>query len=348
MEKSYWADIIIFQFGTPASIVCKVFDINNKLKVPKIVCTEFDDNFLCIHPSNNAYVVYGTEEIKLKNGTYVWQDRKPRKGINKVFNIKENKQRIDLMKEAMVNCDMITSTQDTLAKVFKQFNRHSFVLPNYINPEVMPPAKPRDRSRTIICWQGGDSHYNDLRSIMPALKKIKNAFGNAVHFRFFGVTFYQMLEKELGGEVFPWVRPNNFYKLFADNMADIGLIPLMDNEFNKSKSNIKWLEYSHYGMPSVVANVSPYKEHISHNRTGLLYNNNKELVDYLAMLIQDPIKRINLGAAAKKEVDTNWTIQENAYKWYDLYAHALAAKIKHLGNEAYRDSDFKLDISFHE
>jgi hypothetical protein len=42
--------------------------------------------------------------------------------------------------------------------------------------------------------------------------------------------------------------------------ADVALSPLIDNAFNRAKTNIKILEYGAVGMPGIYSNLTPYDE----------------------------------------------------------------------------------------
>ena len=139
--------------------------------------------------------------------------------------------------------------------------------------------------------------------------------------------------KEIDGEHIPWTDPELFNKKFSEDLIDIGIVPIVDpdeNKFNKSKSNIKWLEYSHYGVPSVVSGFKPYVQHIDDGKTGLIAYDNQDWFDNLSKLIDDPLYRIKVGADAKKEVDLKFSIHNHAHKWYDLYMSALHKKVEHL------------------
>jgi hypothetical protein len=191
----------------------------------------------------------------------------------------------------------------------------------------MPISEKKNQdNRTVICYQGGDSHYADIKMIMPVLNKIKKAYGNTVHFKFFGSDF-KKLYKELNAEFVPWDN-DDFYRTFSKHKIDLGIIPLNNIPFNTRKSNIKWLEYSYYKIPSVVANVYPYKPHIEQLRTGYLYSTPEQMFLLMRDLIDDPIQRLMIGGMAKQEVDNKWTIQTNAIRWYKTFMTCLTEKLK--------------------
>lgn len=340
-----WADVFIFQYSNPADILIRYSDFSTQNKIPKLFISEFDDDFTCVHPSNSYYRHSGIEEVKVGKD-YAWKDGDLCDHLNEYtdksedekralsFNIFRNKARMAKMFRGLMYSDVITTTTPELGATFTKWNDNVAVLPNYINPEVMPEGKKKHRDYTLIGWQGGDSHHHDLKMIMPALKRVKQRYGDKVRFRFMGAAFVNMY-KEIEGEHIPWEDPYNFYNKFSEDIFDIGLVPLIDpslNKFNNAKSNIKWLEYSYYGIPSVVSGYNPYVQHISDGETGLICYTEQEWYDSLVKMIEDPLYRFKVGANAKKEVDLKFTIQTHAYKWYDLYMSALHKKVEFLSN----------------
>lgn len=337
-----WADVIVFQQGNPHEVLIRYSDLCNQKKIPKLFISEHDDDFSRVHPSNPYYREGGLEEIKLKNGKYVWKDNDLNDFLDEykdkteeekkllMFNTFRNKATLLNSFRSLMYSDIITTTTPELASVFFNWNQNVVVLPNFINPRVMPKENKKKRDHILIGWQGGDSHHQDLKMIMPALKAIKNKYKNKVKFVFMGSPFINMYS-EIDGEFIKWIAPEKFYKKFSENIFDIGLIPLVDpriNEFNNSKSNIKWLEYSQYAIPSVVSGYKPYVQHIEHEKTGLLCYTVEDWYNSIEKLIEDPIYRFKLGSMAKMEVDGKFKIQNHAQKWYDLYMNALQQKVE--------------------
>ncbi len=343
-EVLAWGDVFIFQYSNPSDILIRYNDLCIQEKIPKLFIAEFDDDFTCVHPSNSYYRYSGIEEVQLGDGRWAWKngdlcdhldeykDKTEEEKKPLIFNVFRNKARMAKMFRAVMYADAVTTTTYELGETFKKWNENIVVLPNFINPEVMPPGKKKERDHVLIGWQGGDSHHHDLRMIMHALKRVKDRYKDKVHFRFMGAAFKNMYD-EIGGEHVEWTKPENFYSVFADDVLDIGLVPIVNpdlNKFNRAKSNIKWLEYSHYGIASVVSGYKPYVQHINDGVTGLLCYTEDDWYNAICKLIEDPFLRMNIGANAKKVVDNEYVIQNYAHRWYDFMMSALEEKVKHL------------------
>ena len=97
--------------------------------------------------------------------------------------------------------------------------------------------------------------------------------------------------------------------------ADIGIIPLADNDFNKSKSPIKWIEYSALGIPCVVKDIDPYSELIIHGINGFLYTNTEEFEFWVDKLVEHSSIRERIGKAAQEYVHEHFDASKNSKYW---------------------------------
>ena len=100
---------------------------------------------------------------------------------------------------------------------------------------------------------------------------------------------------------------------------------MIDDEFNRSKSNIKWLEYSLKGIPTVASNVEPYKC-IENDKTGYLCDKPEDWYETLSMLIKSPQKRKNVAESASTEVKNNWDYRGKGKLWKDAFNGVLKSK----------------------
>lgn len=329
-----WAHVVIFQFANPPYFVTEYARILKESPIPKVIICEFDDDVISAQPENPAYKQFGTEEVYLKtfdeNGNREWLYKN---GENRYdddsgpFDIEANKLRIAMLKEAVWNADVVTMTTPRLESTFKNYAKRTQVLPNniYPIPEVMPAGSKKERDYVLIGWQGGDSHYFDLLSCIDTMKKIKDKYGDKVKFRFMGANF-PMLYSVVDAEYVRPCEPKDFFRVFSEDTLDIGIVPLVDNQFNRSKSNIKWLEYSYYEIPAVVAHVPPYSDDGEHGKTLLYYKTQSQLFKNLCKLIDSEVLRKEMGANAKAYVLANYDIRKNCHRWYDLFVEQLRLK----------------------
>lgn len=197
-------------------------------------------------------------------------------------------------------------------------NSIDFDIWDNVKPEFAEPRKNPGQIR--IGYTGCSNHRGDLELIKDPLQAILKEFPN-VQF-----LYTPQPEKE-GGYwggwegienmllVGKWV-PIDKYPAFVSGWdLDIGVAPLLDNEFNRAKSNLRWLEYSAMKLPTVASRVYPFKNTIRDGEDGIICNTSEEWYKALKNLIVDVIhrKRIGENAYARVKADFNLETVSKSY-----------------------------------
>lgn len=227
---------------------------------------------------------------------------------------------IGLIKDA----DAVTVSTERLKKHFQSYNRNINVIPNYIDPDIWNVEGKRDirdDGRISIAFIGTPTHNHDLNIIVPAIKKILATYKDRVVFRFFGCITDEL--KALKGVEFSYELIQD-YRVFAkyikEQKIDIALAPLVNNEFNRCKSNIKFLEYAICRLPGIYSRIHPYTESIRDGETGILCDYNTESW-YAAIkrLIENENLRRSIADKAYQEVKNKYLLDRQvAEKWYSI------------------------------
>lgn len=217
--------------------------------------------------------------------------------------------------ECIRACDRATTTTKLLADTLRPMNRQVFVCPNMLPDEYwpFPDPKPQSADRVVIGWAGSYTHEADLKAIVPVIVQILDSHPRT-EFVFAGdLAPFEAHERArkmepVRLEQYPWL-----IRTF-----DIGLAPLLDSVFNKSKSDLKFLEYAMIGIPSIVSKVGPYIDSVDNRRTGFLAQNSKDWLRYLTALVEDPDLRFQTARRAQswartRLADANTAVWEKAY-----------------------------------
>ena len=316
--------------------------------IPPSIIYDCDDNHDYAHPFNSVYCSSGVRnypdgEFLTEGDTLhfvdpenkkeiLWQDKVTRYG-GVYFDIKRNLQTMNSRHKIIRAVDGVTVPVPALAQYIKevigQTNVHIFPNTILIEDYISYPLLPRTDGTVRVVWQGGSSHYTDWYPLRGAMIEILNKYPQ-VKIILFGEIFDWISDivprEQL--EVVKWV-DHSAYKLRRGLLqADINLCPLTDNPFNRCKSAIKWYEGSVWDKPetTLAANVSPYKDEMVDNETGLLYNTPEEFVQKLGLLIEDAQLRARLGVAAKKWIMQNRTPETTIPGLFDFYLDCRARK----------------------
>lgn len=86
-------------------------------------------------------------------------------------------------------------------------------------------------------------------------------------------------------------------------VIDIGLIPFVDNIYNRSGRMFnRFLDFAALGIPSVMPSIPPFLKRITDGETGFLANSPAEWKAKITRLIEEPEFRKEMGLAAQREL----------------------------------------------
>lgn len=284
----------------------------------------YDIVFASYHPDPTAYTML--KVARDRHGTqFVMDCDDDMFAINpdNPFWMKMTDEKVYWMQRMIADNDWITTPSEELAKRFRErrpgLHKDTVrVIPNYIADVYKHPGF--DNSPNIVIgYMGGSSHFADLHEsgALPAIRKIMHDNKN-VRFKSVGMLVDQYIPKSRfefdGGQ-----RGTDFLNNVYPNLKmDIAIGPLLDNQFNKGKSNIKWQEMTRAGSAFVASRVGPYSK-LQSGKTCLLVNNTEEeWYKALKKLVDDKDKRKELVKNAQEELSKNWRL-ENHWQAYQYF-----------------------------
>jgi len=210
--------------------------------------------------------------------------------------------------EAFRLADAMFVSTLVLKEKYSGYNSNIAVHPNSILPEDFSIVRrPKNNKKFVIGWAGSNTHDKDIGIIRDVIELLKDS--DKVLFKFFGAQYK--------GQLFTRpVRFESYYSVLASQDFDLGLAPLIGHDFNDSKSNIKWLEYSMMGTPTLASDVGPYKC-IKNREDGFIANNPKQWVEIIAEVIDNATLLEEIANKAKERVLREFNMNKNYKTWYE-------------------------------
>src|SRR3990167_9279933 len=217
--------------------------------------------------------------------------------------------------------DYITCTNDYLKHVIMNYTNKTHdrikVFPNYIDLKTYKYKPPfKDDMQIVLTHFGSTTHFYDLDNIefIKGMDRIMKEYPNVI-FKTIGAFIQEFREKwgqryenHFGHQdIHGWI--DTKFPQFMEE-TDIMVVPLIDDVYNRCKSNIKWLEVSSAGKPGVWQDVRQYSECID-GRNGLLASKDTQWYKAIKKLIDDKQLRKEMGENAYDDVRDNWQIQNN-------------------------------------
>lgn len=221
---------------------------------------------------------------------------------------------IEGLKWCYKNADSLIVTTEYLKQKLSEYNNRTFVCPNLVD------IIPKFNTSKNVLYSYGNSHSHDLKLLVDMeLNKDRNYY-------FFGklppsglCVYTRSITDDI---IVKTNRPNVYwaniqwnyekYKIWMNNFDyGVGLVPLQENEFNKCKSILKFIEYTQHGSVSVVSSIGAYAE-IPDNCVVKVENNNWcEAIEYAFK------NREEIYQNALKFVNEKYTYSNDA--WIRMY-----------------------------
>ena len=188
----------------------------------------------------------------------------------------------------------------------------------HTNIHVVPNAVPAwllDHPATRghhVGWGGSPTHHGDFGLLRHGLNTfLRRNPGKTFHT--IGMDYGSWMKLPESQCVFTkWVpTPEDFFRTID---YTVGVAPLADTVFNRSKSDIKFLELAALGIPTIASDVAPYRS-IVHEKTGLLVKEDHMWSRWLKASVDDSAMFEDLGRAAYDYVANNRTTLHTAPLW---------------------------------
>lgn len=214
---------------------------------------------------------------------------------------------------------VITSTQYLKEKLQTICpDKPIYVIKNSLDFEIWDNVKKRTPAHEAnpelirIGYTGCGNHSGDMELVAKAMEALLDEFPNL---EFLSPPFPSLehIRNPRFKRFEAWAPLSIYPQVISDWEMDIGLAPLRDNETNRSKSNLRWLEYSALKVPTIASRVYPFQHSIKDNKDGILVGGSaKDWYDAIKALIIDKVKREQIGQAAYKTVKGNYSMDDVA------------------------------------
>lgn len=250
----------------------------------------------------------------------------------------ENKKfRNNIINNFILNADLITCTTEALAKEYREINSNVIVLPNCVDPFDWDEPLRNEGKKVRIGIVGSTAYNHDFQHVKEFLTKLNNR--DDVQMVLFGLhgldrqkenrLIRRVYRKEFDFwnklknlEHVEWVEFRDYFRTLNELRLDIMLIPRDEANFNRAKSNVKFLEAAMCEIPCIAqgftTNDSPYDKDFN-GKNGILIKDNSKWWEETIKLVKDKDLRRRIGKEAKKYTLANYNIEDHYHKWEEAY-----------------------------
>lgn len=203
----------------------------------------------------------------------------------------------------------VTPGNKYLADYAGQFTDRVTIIPTVIDTDRYKPRnyqKPCGSRHVLrVGWSGSDQSIGS--TLVPYLPMLE-ALQQECDFELVVITNSKpaLPTATLRWRFVPWQAEQ---EQRLETLFDIGIMPLVDDTFQKGKCGLKLLQYMASGLPSVASPVGVNTEIIKHHETGLLARGDREWHDALRCLLNNPEIRRQMGESGRLRCETEYSVK---------------------------------------
>ncbi len=198
---------------------------------------------------------------------------------------------LQLLKEA----DAVQTSSQALAERWHARGAKEVVVFENHLPQLPPlPESARYVPSTEIAsrpltlgWAGSPGHFADWLSIVPTLRHWLACHPEvrlAVMTNDLAHSFFDLPAERY--RFVPFGSLDDYFRFLET--IDIGIAPLLPTEYNRCRSDVKFLEYASRGVVGLYQDFEPYRNSVQPGKTGLLWSTHQDLTECLNELITHP------------------------------------------------------------
>ena len=205
----------------------------------------------------------------------------------------------------------VAAGNEELASFARLHTSRVTVIPTVVDHALYPPPPPAiasGKGAVRVGWLGSPlSIEQTLYPFLPTLSELQKV----LRFEFVIMTAPKPVlpSGDLRWRFVPWT-PHGETQVASH--FDIGVMPLVDNPYQRGKCGCKLLQYMAAGLPAVASPVGINASLLGEGTRGLAASTNDEWKESLATLIRDAELRRAMGTSGRAFVRDHYSVQ----RWY--------------------------------
>lgn len=189
------------------------------------------------------------------------------------------------------------------------------ILPSVVDADLYAPASVRTSGFTIG-WIGSPVTAPYLEQVHPALEMLTS--GDQAKVSLIGAGD-AIKWKNANVQILPWREEDEIQNI---QQFDVGIMPLVDEPFERGKCGYKLIQYMACGLPVIASPVGVNRQIVEHGVTGFLAESEQDWQKALIFLRENPEKRRKMGMAGRVKMEREYSLQAATPKLASLLRSA--------------------------
>jgi glycosyltransferase involved in cell wall biosynthesis len=207
------------------------------------------------------------------------------------------------------NVDLVVAGNEYLADLFRAQGAKAVVLPTCVELRHYQLKNPTQTDSPTLVWIGSKSTLPYLRLSFAALEETKRKIPGL---RLVVIADVAPQDCPIPMEFVPWSVEGESAALVR---GDIGIAPTPSDPWTLGKCGFTIVQYMAAGLPVIASPVGANSEIVIAEQTGFLPQGFPNWPNAIARLANDPELRSKMGAAGRKRVEEQFTVEMAADQW---------------------------------
>lgn len=232
-------------------------------------------------------------------------------------------ERLDAVRALLSSADVVYASTERLRDRILGYGADLPVVTGPINCSGRVIRRPVPDSARIIGYMASADHLPNLEMILPAIVELLDRYPQLIFELFGSIPIPQRLER-FADRVRKAPAINDyeaFLQRFAERGWNIGICPLTPTDFNLTKSNNKWIEYTAVGIATVASANMIYDECCA-DGCGILATSTDEWYAGLERLVVNDDERLAMIERAQSKLETEYGIDQHRDQIIEVVALA--------------------------
>lgn len=214
---------------------------------------------------------------------------------------------------------LVTCGNREIAAYVSSKGRPAVVIPTIVDTDIFRPRAESSKNNVpVIGWIGTHSTFPYVKTVFPVLERL--AREHRFRLRLVGTNQDNVQIPGVEIENVPW----KLDREVADFQSlDIGIYPIVEDDWSVGKSCFKAIQYMAVGVPFVLSPVGICQDIAQPGQTHFVARTEHEWYEHLSRLLGDAFLRRGMGDAGRHYAVEHYTTRIHAQKLADALRSAV-------------------------
>lgn len=208
-------------------------------------------------------------------------------------------------------CDGVIAGNSFIADYFRALGARVWTIPTSLDTSHWRPLESRSSGRWRIGWTGTSSNLQYLYSIQEPLADFLAQHQEA---ELLVICNRRPSLKKLPAASWQFMKWTPENEVTGVQSFDVGLMPLMDNDWGRGKCALKMLMYLAVGIPAIASPVGVSKDLLDRGNVGLAAADSSQWFGALERLFCEREFAAELGKEGRRLVEDEYSVRTNVSK----------------------------------